>query len=481
MNELLAGPLGWLVLDAINITVVLYFLVLNSVYLVTSIFAFRALKRYALRLKTVDVEELVAYAGVPPVTLIVPAFNEEETCVDATRALLKLRYPEYEIIIIDDGSEDGTLERLKEAFRLVEGARATTASLASKTVHGVWKSQKHSNLWVISKDNGGKADALNTGLNYCHTPLYCAIDADSLLERDALTRIARAFMEESSTIAAGGIIRIVNGCTVRDGVVERIGLPRSGLARFQVLEYLRAFLSGRMGWDAVQATLIISGAFGMFRRSIVVDAGGYANDTVGEDMELVVRLHRHCREKGIRYRIAFIPDPVAWTECPETFRVLARQRDRWQRGLIESLMRHRKMLLNPRYGRIGLVAYPYFFFLEMCGPAVEALGYISFTVTILLGRASMFYVVAFLSVSVAFGVALSIAAVGLEELTFRRYPRFRDILSLLVLSVFENIGYRQLSTYWRVRGMFSKLRGTTKWGRMDRKGFRGVATLPPTE
>lgn len=478
MTDFLGGPIGWLVLDAVNITVVLYFLTLNSVYLITSIFAFRALKRYALRLKTVDVEELVAYAGVPPVTLVVPAFNEEATCVESTRSLLMLRYPEYEIVIVDDGSKDGTLDRLKESYGLIEAARATTASLPSMPIHGIWKSKQHPNLWVISKENGGKADALNAGLNFCHTPLFCAIDADSLLERDALTRIARAFMEEASTVAAGGIIRIVNGCEVRDGVVNRIGLPRSRLARFQVIEYLRAFLSGRMGWDAVQSTLIISGAFGMFRRSVVVEAGGYSTETVGEDMELVVRLHRHCREKGRRYRVAFIPDPVAWTECPETIRVLARQRDRWQRGLIESLMRHRKMLLNPRYGRIGLVAYPYFFFLEMCGPLVEALGYVSFTLTVILGRASLFYVSAFLSVAVAFGVALSIAAVGLEELTFRRYPRFRDILTLLLLSVFENIGYRQLSTYWRVRGTFSKLRGKTKWGSMDRKGFRRIAPTP---
>jgi cellulose synthase/poly-beta-1,6-N-acetylglucosamine synthase-like glycosyltransferase len=240
----------------------------------------------------------------------------------------------------------------------------------------------------------------------------------------------------------------------------------------QVLEYLRSFLSGRMGWDAMDATLIISGAFGMFQRGVVSEAGGYATDTVGEDMELVVRLHRFCREQGRPYRVAFVPDPVAWTECPESLRVLGRQRDRWQRGLVESLFRHRAMLLNPRYGVVGLVAFPYFFFLEVFGPIIEGLGYLTFIAAVLLGRASTPYVLAFLAVAFAFGIALSFAAVALEELSFRRYPRVGDLLRLLGVAITESVGYRQLSTYWRLRGMWSKLRGATAWGAMDRKGFR---------
>jgi cellulose synthase/poly-beta-1,6-N-acetylglucosamine synthase-like glycosyltransferase len=239
-----------------------------------------------------------------------------------------------------------------------------------------------------------------------------------------------------------------------------------------VLEYLRAFLSGRVGWDALGATLIISGAFGMFRRSAVVAAGGYATDTVGEDMELVVRLHRHGREMGRAHQVAFVPDPVAWTECPETVRVLARQRDRWQRGLMETIWRHRVMLFNPKYGRVGTLAFPYFFFLEMCGPVIEGMGYVGFLVTVVTGRASGAFILAFLALAFAFGMALSIAAVALEELTFRRYPRARDMLQLFWLAVAENLGYRQLSTYWRIRGVVSKLRGASGWGAMERRGFK---------
>jgi cellulose synthase/poly-beta-1,6-N-acetylglucosamine synthase-like glycosyltransferase len=227
-----------------------------------------------------------------------------------------------------------------------------------------------------------------------------------------------------------------------------------------------------MGWASLDASLIISGAFGIFSRSAVVSAGGYATDTVGEDMELVVRLHRHHREMGVPYKIQFVPDPVAWTECPESLRVLARQRDRWQRGLYQSLTRHTRMLLNPKYGKAGLLAFPYFFFLEMMGPVIELLGYVSFIVTIIAGRADWWFVGAFLGVAVVLGGVLSLAAVALEELSFRRYPRLSDLLQLFGLAALENFGYRQLNTWWRVKGTFSALRGVESWGRMTRKGFQ---------
>ncbi len=460
---------------AVNLVVLAYFVLLNVVYLATSLVAFRALRRYARRLKILDTEELIARGGVPPITLVAPAYNEEATCVEATRSLLTLRYPEYEILVVNDGSRDATLRRMEEAFELVRAARAPTGAIPTQRVRGVYRSRTHPSLWVVDKENGGKSDALNAGLNHCRTPLFCAMDADSLLERDALIRVVRPFLEDRRTVAVGGIIRIINGCTVERGEVKRVRLPAAALPRFQVLEYLRAFLSGRMGWAALDSTLIISGAFGLFRRATVVAVGGFATDTVGEDMDLVVRLHRHCRERRIPYRVTFVPDPVAWTECPETLRVLGRQRDRWQRGLTEVLTRHRRMLFNPRYGRIGLIAYPYFFFLEMLGPAVEVAGYAAFVVLLAFGMTSTPYTLAFLAVALVFGIALSIAAVGLEELSFRRYPRLRDLLQLFELAVVENVGYRQLQTWWRVQGMISAMRGRRGWGTMTRKGFAAPA------
>jgi cellulose synthase/poly-beta-1,6-N-acetylglucosamine synthase-like glycosyltransferase len=465
------SELFWSGVGAFNYVVLGYFVLLNAVYLGTSFFAFGALRRYAMRMKSLDLTELIGSSAAPPISLLAPAYNEERTCVEAVRSLLTLEYPEYEIIVVNDGSKDGTLQRLIDAFHFEPASRVATATVRTAPVKQVYHSHAYPTLWLIDKENGGKADALNAGLNYCYTPVFCAMDADSLLEPEALIRIIRPFLEDATTIAAGGILRIANGCLVDRGRVTQVGLPRSLLARFQVLEYLRVFLSGRMGWDALEATLIISGAFGVFRRSAVVEAGGYATDTVGEDMELVVRLHHHFGGLATPYRIEFVPDPVAWTECPESLRVLARQRDRWQRGLFQTLVRHRGMLLNPTYGKVGMLAFPFFFFLEMLGPVVELLGYLSFTITVLAGRADWLFVSAFLAVAVVLGGVLSLSSVALEELSFRRYPRLVDLLKLFSLAALENVGYRQLNTWWRVKGTYSALRGRQTWGKMTRRGF----------
>lgn len=472
----------WLAVQLFNYYVLFYFFALNAVYLLTCLLAYRYLRRYMRQLKSVDVEELIASAGAPPITLVAPAYNEEATCVEATRSLLTLRYPEYEVMVVNDGSKDNTLKKLIETFDMALASRSPTSSLPTAKIRGIYHSRRHHNLWVIDKENGGKADTLNAGINFCRTPLFCGMDADSLLERDALIRIVRPFLEDARTVAAGGIIRIVNGCTVHAGMVTEVRMPDNYLARIQVLEYLRAYLAGRMGWDVINATLVISGAFGLFRRSTVVDAGGYATSrtsfsTVGEDMELVVKLHRHCRERKIPYRVTFVPDPVAWTECPETLRVLGRQRDRWQRGLIEVMVYHIKMLFNPRYGVIGLLAFPYFFFLEMLGPFVEFFGLISFAGSVVSGHVSAAYIAALMMVSFVMGIALSLAAVGLEELSFRRYPRVSDLFRLFLLCFSESFGYRQIHSYWRVRGSFSALRRKKGWGKMDRKGFQ-IAKKP---
>ncbi len=461
-----------MMIEMFNGIVLTYFVVLNFFYLLTSVVAYKSLRAYAFRLKAINLEDLIRDAGAPPVTLIAPAYNEEPTCVESTRALLTLSYPEYEVLVVNDGSKDNTLRRMIDAFDMTRVTRAPSAKLDTAKVRGIYRSAYQPNLWLIDKENGGKADALNTGLNYCKTPLFCAMDADSILESDSLLRIVRPFLEDSTTIASGGIIRIVNGCTVKHGEVTDVRLPKNFLAKFQVLEYLRAFLSGRMGWSTMKATLIISGAFGIFKRSLVVEVGGYNTNTVGEDMELIVKLHRHCRKNKIPYSVNFVPDPVAWTECPESIKMLGRQRDRWQRGLYEVLTSHRQMLFNPTYGRIGMLAYPYFYFLEMLGPAIEFPGYITFIIAMIMGTISPMYMIAFFSVAFVFGIALSISSVALEELTFRRYPRMRDLFQLFGLAVLENFGYRQLTIYWRIHGLISALRNVKGWGQMERKGFK---------
>ncbi len=455
----------------VNVLVLGYFSALSLFYLISSVLAFRFLRRYALRLRSLDVDDLITSGAAPPVTLIVPAYNEERSCVASLQALLTLNYPEYEVVVVNDGSTDGTLAALIQAFDLARTTRLPSAEVSTQPVRRIYRSQRHVNLWVVDKANGGKADALNAALNHCRTPVFCTIDADSILEPDALLRATRPFLEDERVVAVGGIVRVVNGSVVEGGRVRTVRLPRRLLPLLQVVEYLRAFLSARVAWSELNASLIISGAFGVFRRELVVQAGGYATDTVGEDMELVVRLHKVCRRQGFTPRVVFVPDPVAWTECPETLGGLARQRDRWQRGLLESLWRHRGMLLNPRYGTVGLLAFPYFMFLEGMGPIIEILGYVAFAATLIAGVWSGPYVASFLALAIVVGIALSAAAVALEELTFRRYPRWRDLFRLFSAALLENLGYRQLNQLWRFRGVISALRGVRQWGAQQRKGF----------
>lgn len=448
-----------------------YFTLLNTMYLIMGGWAWYALREHGQRMAAYLPEDTLTSEALPPITLIAPAYNEAVTCVESTRALLSLQYPRFDVMVVNDGSTDDTLGRLKGAFELEETARTPAANLSTEPVDTVYRSRIHPNLWVLDKENGGKSDALNTGINYARTPLFCAIDADTLIESEGLLRLARPFLENDSTVAVGGFVRIANGCDVEAGRIQNVCLPSNWLPKLQVLEYLRAFLFGRVGWDGMGALLIISGAFGLFRRDVVVAAGGYSTDTVGEDMELVVRMHRHLREQGASYRIRFLPDPVAWTECPDTFQALGGQRDRWQRGLAETIIRHQRMLCNPQYGRVGLIAYPYYYFLEMLGPVIELVGYLTFFVGLALGIFPATMALAFFMMAFAFGLALSFAAVALEEAWFQRYERTSDLLQLLFLPFVETFGYRQLIAWYRLRGLWSYLCNVDTWGTMDRTGF----------
>jgi cellulose synthase/poly-beta-1,6-N-acetylglucosamine synthase-like glycosyltransferase len=404
------------------------------------------------------------------VSLIVPAYNEEATIAASVRSFLALRYPLFEVVVVNDGSGDRTVEVLRREFDLWESDQPVRIQLETQPIRGVYSSPAE-RLVLLDKENGGKADALNAGICAANYPLVCCIDADIILEEDALLRVARPMIESSKVVAVGGIVRVANGCEVDSGRVVEVKTPRAAIPNFQIVEYLRAFLAGRTGWSVLNALLIISGAFGMFRRKDFIEAGGYTHDTVGEDMEVVTRMHRNLREKGEDYRISFIPDPVAWTEVPASLRVLRRQRDRWHRGLLDTLVRHRKMLFNPRYGTVGTMAGPYFLLFEALGPVVELAGYVAFALGLALGVLNVEFAIAFFIAAVGLGTLLSVAAVFLEELRLRRYPRWRDILRLTFYGVIENFGYRQLTTVWRAWAIVSFLRKNQSWGAMERQGF----------
>ena len=446
----------------------LYFVGLTCIYLLLNLIAFGVIYRN-MRFRDID-EGVSLYTGFEfPITLLAPAYNEEASIASSVHSLLQLSYPEFEIIVINDGANDATLEVLIKEFSLQAIPEAYRIQIPTQPVKAIYRSTRHPNLRVVDKENGGKADALNAGINCARYPLFCGMDADSILPRDGLFRIVRPFLEDPVTVAVGGIVRIVNGCEVRDGHLIKTALPRNWLALFQIVEYLRAFLFGRMGWQALNGVLIISGAFGLFRKEAVIAVGGYRHDTVGEDMELVVRMHRIFSEQRRPYRVHFIPDPICWTEVPEDLRTLKNQRSRWQRGLAESLWLNKSLMFAKNSGAAGWLAFPFMFFFEMLGPLIELVGLVLMIVAYYFGLIDYQAAIAILILVFGFGVLLSGSALLLEEMSYRIYSRPSDLLRLCLALIFENLGYRQLNSYWRVVGMLRWLfNRNASWGIMKR-------------
>lgn len=452
--------------------IIFYVASINLIYMALIVTGFFSLRRFSGRVFRAELDTLMNSRILPGIAVIAPAFNEELSIRESVRSMLSLRYPEHEVVIVNDGSKDKTLEILIEEFRLYRSSRTPSATIPTKRIRGVYESRDPLKLVVIDKENGGKADSLNAGINYSRLELFAALDSDSLIERDALFRIARPFLDDDRTVAAGGIIRVVNGCKVEHGAVTEVRSPRSWLARIQAVEYLRAFLGGRVAFSLMNTLLIISGAFGIFRRDVVVEAGGFETGTVGEDMELVVRLHRRMAEQGRPYRVVFVPEPVCWTEVPESLRVLRRQRNRWQRGSVDTLWRHRGMFLRPRYGPVGMFGMPYFALFEVFGPVIELVGYVMTFLGLIFGMIRGNTAILFFIVSLAFGLLLSLASILLEEFTLRRYPSPKDLWGLFAASFVESFGFRQLTAIWRVQGLIDGIQGKSGWGKMERRGFR---------
>jgi len=467
------GDLARTLLVDLEVAILGYFLAVNTFYAVLLVAATAEMRSHVLRIRGESRWRVLASRVAPSISMLAPAFNEAQTIADSARALLTLSYPNLEIVLVNDGSTDGTLEVMRQQLGLVPVHPIFRRTIGTRPVRGLYRSREHPHLVVVDKENGGKADSLNAALNVAGGELVCAIDADTLIEPDALQRMVRPFLEGDDVIAAGGTIRVANASTVRQGRVERPRVPASPLAGFQVVEYLRAFLFGRLGWNRLGGNLIVSGAFGLFRRRAMLAIGGYTSDTVGEDMEVVVRLRRAARERGEPDDVRFIPDPVAWTEVPSTLRTLGRQRDRWHRGLADVLWRHRRVLFRPPYGAFGFVVYPYFVFVELLAPVIEAIGLAGLVGGLLFGLIDGPFAVLFFCVAYGYGAILSLATLLLEELSFRRYRSLRDHALLVLWALLENLGYRQLTVFWRLRGLVNYLRRRTTWGAMERRGFSG--------
>ena len=407
-----------------------------------------------------------------PVTVIAPAFNEELSIVDSTKALLALEYPEHEVIVVNDGSTDATLDRLITAFDMEEFHRIQVADLQVTAIRKTYRSRRYGNLLVVDKDNGRKADAANAGIGFARTPLVCVIDADSIVEPDSLLRASEPFMhDDGRLVAVGGAIRVANGSRVEGGSLQEIRISRDFIPQFQVCEYLRAFLTARVANAHTNTLMLISGAFGLFRRSDLIEMGGYRHDTVGEDLELVTHIHRHMREKKRPYRIAFVPDIVCWTEAPASLQGLANQRARWQQGALETLSFHRRMIGNPRYGRIGMLALPQMILEDLLGPPAELIGYVLIPLAVLLGILDPMAALVFFFVSVVFGCGLSVGTLALEEHQLRRTPTAKDLLRIGWAAIVENFGYRQLNLWYRLKGVKRYLKSDSTWAAVPREGF----------
>ena len=462
-----------LVTEWLSIT---YFVIVNSLYGVLLLSALHQSIRQVNRNRNQRLWKVLSSEVAPRISMLVPAYNEETTILASVRSFLSISYPQLEVVVVSDGSTDKTLQLLVDAFDLSPVHAAHGHELESAPVRKVYRSATTPNLTVVDKENGGtKADALNAGVLFASGDLVCAVDADTLVEPDALARLVRPFTTDSEVAAVGGTIRVINSSTVEKGRVTARRVPRHPLAGIQVVEYLRAFLFGRLGWNQLGGNLILSGAFGMFRKSILVGVGGYSTNSIGEDMDLVVKIRDRQRDLEGPRRIEFIADPIAWTEVPETLDSLGRQRDRWHRGLAGVLWHHRHLVFNPRKGAMGLIVFPYYLLVELMSPVFEVVGVAVTIVGLALGILDIDHALILLIAAYGYSVVLSLVTLIIDELVHTRYVSMSDRFFLLIWIVFENFGYRQLTVYWRLRGLWKFLRGDNAWGNMVRRGFQTSA------
>jgi len=444
-------------------------------YTALSIISGISLRHYLKKNSFVDYSVILDSPLAPSVSVLVPAFNESKTIVDNVESIYTIHYNNFDVIVINDGSTDSTFEELKKAFKLEKVSFAVNIEVPTQEIRGVYKSKlnSYSNLIVVDKENGGKADALNAGINISDRDLFMAIDADSILEPDAVLKLVKPFLERTDrrVIAAGGVVRIVNSCIVENGRISEVRVPSNMLARMQVLEYTRSFLMGRMAWAKLDGLIIISGAMGMFDRDVVVQSGGYAH-TIGEDMELVVRIRRYMSEQREKYKIEYVPDPLCWTEAPVDLGTFGRQRSRWTRGTIETLTDHSKIFFSPRYGAMGMMGYPFWFIFEWLAPIVELIGIVYAIVLYATGNLSLnFILITFLFVY-TFALFFTTWAILYEELTFHRYERKGDVFKLWIAAVLEPFLLHPVCLFFSIKGNIQYAMGNRKWGKMERKGFR---------
>lgn len=461
--------------DLFSYGVLVYSVAILCFYIFIAFYSIGETKEYIRKSTFANYPLLASSEHAPSLSILAPAYNEAATIVENVRSLLNIYYNHFEVIIINDGSKDDSLQKLLDVYDLEPVPYFSEQEIATKPIRAVYKSRNpvYKKLVVVDKVNGGKADALNVGINIARNQYVVCIDVDCILEQDAMLKLTKPFLENAGkrVIATGGVVRIANDCEVEDGKIVKVNLPRQFLPRMQTLEYIRAFLLGRMAWSRMDGLLLISGAFGAFDRDIVLKVGGYDHKTVGEDMELVVRMRCYMEEQKLPYEVAYIPDPLCWTEAPASFKILGRQRNRWTRGTIETLRMHRKMFFNPAYRVLGMVSYPYWFFFEFLAPLVEFFGFFTFCVFALLGLVQWKLFFSLLLFIYSFAALFSSFAILMEVMTYNQYKKRQEILSLMLTALVEPLFFHPFVVWAAVKGNIDFLRKKNAWGEMSRQGF----------
>ncbi len=446
-------------------------------YIILAIISSKETIEYMKKNSFVNYKEILSSTISPSITIIAPAYNESLNIIENVRSLLSSHYVNYDVVIVNDGSKDDSLEKMIVAYDLVKVDFLINQQIPTKPIRaGVFKSTNPAfeKLTVVDKVNGGKADALNMGLNISKSDYVACIDVDCLLLENSLQKMIKPFLEvtDKTVIATGGVIRIANSCIIKDGKLLDVNFPKKLIEKAQILEYIRAFLLGRMAWSRLNGLLVISGAFGLFNKKVAIEVGGYDTNTVGEDMELIVRMRRYMEETKQKYKVAYIPDPLCWTEAPDNYKIFISQRNRWTRGTIETLRMHRKVAFNPKYRSLGLLSYPYWLLYERLAPVIEVIGIIYFIILAALNEVRWDYALAFIILAYLFAVLFSIVAIFSEELTYHQYKKKGTGFKLIMISLLEPFVLHPFILYAAIRGnmdyYFNKKK---KWGEMTRKGM----------
>lgn len=468
-------------------------------YAVLAILSFISIRIYQKKASYADYDKLLDSPLVPGISIIAPAYNESVTIIMNVRSLLTLNYPKFEVIIINDGSKDDTLEKMIAEFDMVQVDFAYNEKIVTQPVKRVFKSTNpaYDKLLVIDKVNGkSKADASNAGINAAAFPYFLCTDVDCIIEKNTLLRMIKPFMDEEGkkikevgepcpecgyrhviedsrrVIASGATLRLANSCEVDEGVITRVRPPKQLIPRFQEMEYIRAYVLGKMGWSYINSVPNVSGGLGLFDKEVAVKAGGYDHKSFGEDMDLVTRMCSYMRDNKMKYAIRYIPTTQCWTEGPPNLKIFGRQRTRWGRGLIQIMSIHKKIIFNPRYGRLGLIVFPYNLFFEFLAPIIEFLGILYYIYIICTNQINWPFAKILLLFVYTYSVMITTLAILWDQLTYRYYKSWREVLGICLMAFLEPIIYHPLIVFFALKGYFNFATNRKhSWGNMQRQGF----------